>query len=48
VPSGVRGRPEEVAALISFLLSDASSLVVGTTIVVDGGTDAIINPTRVP
>lgn len=37
------GRPEEVAQLIAFLLSEESSLIVGTTILVDGGTDALTN-----
>lgn len=37
------GRPEEVANLIAFLLSEESSLIVGTTILVDGGTDALTN-----
>ena len=38
------GRPEEVAQAICFLLSDAASLIVGVTLFVDGGTDAILHP----
>lgn len=38
------GRPEEVAALIAFMLSDAGSLIVGSVMYADGGTDAILNP----
>ncbi|MDP3968253.1 MAG: SDR family oxidoreductase [Nocardioides sp.] len=41
---GRPGQPEEVAQAIAFLVSDASSLVVGTTLFVDGGTDAILHP----
>lgn len=38
------GRPEEIAAVIAFLLSEQASLLVGTVIFADGGTDAIVHP----
>ena len=45
-PSAVNrsGRPEEIAGPICFLLSDAASLMVGSVVYVDGGTDAILHP----
>ena len=40
IPLGRLGTPEEAAAVIAFLASPAASYVTGTTVVVDGGTDA--------
>jgi NAD(P)-dependent dehydrogenase (short-subunit alcohol dehydrogenase family) len=37
------GRPEEVAAVIAFLLSAEASLLVGSLVFADGGTDALMH-----
>jgi 3-oxoacyl-[acyl-carrier protein] reductase len=40
VPARRPGRPEEVAACVGFLASDAAGYVTGTTLFVDGGMSA--------
>lgn len=40
VPMGRSGKPEEIAAVVSFLLGPDSSLFCGAIVFADGGTDA--------
>jgi NAD(P)-dependent dehydrogenase (short-subunit alcohol dehydrogenase family) len=41
-PAGRLGRPDEIAAVIDFLLSDDASYVTGTDVLIDGGIMAAI------
>lgn len=43
-PTEEPGRPEEVAGLVAFLLSDEGRYVVGSFLVIDGGTEAALRP----
>jgi NAD(P)-dependent dehydrogenase (short-subunit alcohol dehydrogenase family) len=44
VPTGKIAEPDEVAAVIEFLLSPAASYVHGSIVFVDGGIDATVRP----
>ena len=44
VPTGAIGVPDEIAAVIEFLLSPAASYVHGSIVFVDGGIDALLRP----
>ena len=37
VPLGRRGKPEEIASVVSFLASDESTYITGVELAVDGG-----------
>jgi len=44
IPTGERGQPDDIAAVIEFLLSPAARYVCGAVWFVDGGTDALMRP----
>jgi NAD(P)-dependent dehydrogenase (short-subunit alcohol dehydrogenase family) len=48
VPIGRPGRPEEIAALLTYLLSPDASFFCGSVVFADGGTDAAVRPDDFP
>jgi NAD(P)-dependent dehydrogenase (short-subunit alcohol dehydrogenase family) len=44
MPLGGHGRPEQVAALLSWLAGPDNKLVTGQVVFVDGGADAVLRP----
>ena len=43
-PLGRRGTPEEIANVISFITSDAASLLTGSDVLADGGMVSVLPP----
>lgn len=48
LPSGRGATPQEIAAVVCWLLGPASTALVGSLVVCDGGTDALLRPDDVP
>jgi NAD(P)-dependent dehydrogenase (short-subunit alcohol dehydrogenase family) len=48
IPTGRAGDPEEVAALVDFLLGPESTFFCGSIITCDGGTEALLRPDAWP
>jgi len=48
IPIGRPGRPEEIASLLTFLLSPAAGFFCGSVIFCDGGSDAAVRPDDYP
>ena len=46
IPMGRFGKAEEIAEVIAFLMSPASSFCCGAVLFADGGTDALVRPDR--
>jgi len=44
IPQKRFGRPDEIADIIEFMLSDTADYMQGSVIYVDGGTDAQLRP----
>ena len=44
VPAGRRCRPDEIAALVAFLLGPDARFFVGSVVFADGGSDALLRP----
>jgi NAD(P)-dependent dehydrogenase (short-subunit alcohol dehydrogenase family) len=48
IPIGRPGQPEEIAAVVAFLLSREASFLCGTIVLADGGTEAHVRPDSYP
>lgn len=44
IPVGRPGRPEELAGLVAYLLSDDAAFFCGSVVLCDGGTEALLRP----
>ena len=44
IPAGGFGTPEQIAAVVTFLLGADAGFCYGSVVFVDGGTDALVRP----
>jgi NAD(P)-dependent dehydrogenase (short-subunit alcohol dehydrogenase family) len=48
IPVGRGGRPEEIAALVAFLLGPEARYFCGSVVLADGGSEAVLRPDHWP